>query len=396
MEVFEYKSKSVKSDESKIAICIPAYKEENVFGVIESLALCKPCNSEVSVFVLINASEEDEEANKQVNYLEFEKLKHQLNSTQISMDITLLFDNYLPAKKAGVGLARKTVMDFATANHNGELSKLLLLCLDADCTVSENYLIEIEAFFRNNPKINAASIYFEHPFPQEVNLFNAIVEYELHLRYLKNALKKAGYPWYYHTVGSSMVVRAAAYIQQGRMNTRQAGEDYYFLHKHMPLGFGEIVNCSVFPQVRISDRVPFGTGRSMGELSKTVEGLTTYHPQIFRDLGKLFELINNNSIKSLSDLCRVELSEPLNAVLFQLGFNDAVEESLTNSKNEMAARQRLLKWFSGFTIVKIMHMLRDLGYSNVNTNEACNNLFNLNFKNNLDCLIYFRELDKTI
>src|SRR4029434_9989987 len=97
-------------------------------------------------------------------------------------------------------------------------------------------------------------------------IYKAIAAYELHLRYYLQALRTAGFPHGYHTIGSSMAVRARTYMEQGGMNRRQAGEDFYFLHKLIPLGgFTELNSTTVYPLPRPSNRVPFGTGRAVSE-----------------------------------------------------------------------------------------------------------------------------------
>src|SRR5213594_3575687 len=88
----------------------------------------------------------------------------------------------------------------------------------------------------------------------------AIAAYELHLRYYVRALRYAGFPYAHHTIGSCMAVRADVYKKQGGMNKRQAGEDFYFLQKIIPLGhFTDLTETKVIPSSRPSDRVPFGT-----------------------------------------------------------------------------------------------------------------------------------------
>ena len=129
-------------------------------------------------------------------------------------------------------------------------------------------LEEIEKGFRMNPDKDAASIYFEHDLNDTVGIEKEhIIAYELHLRYLIHAQRFCGHPFAYHTVGSSMAVRRQAYMQQGGMNTRQAGEDFYFLQKFIETGkLFEIKSTVVYPQARISLRVPFGTGKAMHQM----------------------------------------------------------------------------------------------------------------------------------
>ena len=61
-----------------------------------------------------------------------------------------------------------------------------------------------------------------------------------------------------------MAVRPEAYMKQGGMNRRKAGEDFYFLNKIMSLGgFGECAETTIYPSPRTSKRVPFGTGQAV-------------------------------------------------------------------------------------------------------------------------------------
>ncbi len=87
-----------------------------------------------------------------------------------------------------------------------------------------------------------------------------------------------------------MAVRAKTYAKVGGMNRRKAGEDFYFMHKIMPQGeFSEINQTCVFPSCRVSDRVPFGTGRAQTEwLREGKVELETYSPKVFEDLKMLF------------------------------------------------------------------------------------------------------------
>ena len=77
-------------------------------------------------------------------------------------------------------------------------------------------------------------------------------------------MKFANLPYSYHTIGSAFAVSASSYAKQGGMNRRKAGEDFYFISKLIKgEKFGEITKTKVIPSPRISDRVPFGTGRSI-------------------------------------------------------------------------------------------------------------------------------------
>src|SRR5204862_3217619 len=109
----------------------------------------------------------------------------------------------------------------------------------------------------------------------------------LHLRYYIQALRYAGFPHAHHTIGSCMAVRAGEYRQQGGMNKRKAGEDFYFLHKIIPLGgFGDLTGTTVYPSPRPSDRVPFGTGKAVRE-NLPGRQIKTYPLDAFLDLKQM-------------------------------------------------------------------------------------------------------------
>ena len=96
--------------------------------------------------------------------------------------------------------------------------------------------------------------------------FDGIAAYELHLRYHVRVQKWIGFPYAFQTIGSAMAVRAWAYVKQGGMNRRHAGEDFYFLQKISWLGpISELSTVTVFPSPRLSGRVPFGTGKAVGD-----------------------------------------------------------------------------------------------------------------------------------
>ena len=125
-------------------------------------------------------------------------------------------------------------------NQNG-----IIASFDADTLCEANYLIEIENHFNKYPETNSCTVYFEHPtggteFSE--NIYHSIIQYELYLRYYKQALQHTTFPYVCHSVGSCMVFKASLYTKQGGMNRKQAGEDFYFMQKIVPLGnFYEII-----------------------------------------------------------------------------------------------------------------------------------------------------------
>ena len=280
---------------SSIFVVIPCYNEPDITTTLNSLADCTPPGAKVSVLIVINSAEDaPEEAVAQnsstSNCIELWQSQHQ----QLFFDVQRILAPSLPQKWAGVGWARKIGMDEAVRQLvKNDLPDGIIVSFDADSTVLPNYLQTIESAFTDNPTFNFFTIHFEHPYkdPKLSSLFReGIVRYELHMRYYRNALQWCGYPHAIHTVGSSFALKASAYAKQGGMNRRKAGEDFYFLHKLVLLGdYGNICTTTVFPAVRPSDRVPFGTGAAM---KKWIEGSQelnfTYSIATFSNLKPFF------------------------------------------------------------------------------------------------------------
>lgn len=246
-----------------------------------------------------------------------------------------------------------------------------IVCLDADCTVSKDYLIVAEKAF-SNPLTQLAHYQFKHLFLQEKdeNLKNGIVQYELHLRYHIQGLKWAGYPNAMHTVGSCMAVRASAYAKSGGMNRRKAGEDFYFMHKLLPVCQFTYLPALVHPSCRSSDRVPFGTGRAQLEfLDAGAQVRNTYHPETYASLKRFFELV-----PSLyhTDEGLEELPDHLRKFLLGQGFTNRLKDIISQSKTANIFAKNFWQWMDGFMVLKMTHFLRDNCYPEIPIDMACN------------------------
>lgn len=370
-------------------VCIPASGEESLVPVMRSLNK-QTGQIKFGVSICINASEESAPEIWETNLKAFREAEKLLQSGAFEFPVCMELHQKLPARKAGVGLARKLAMDRACDWTNGR-ADTLLFCLDADCLVAENYIQKVSEYFHLYIQIKAASVYFEHRPGDDALLNEGIALYELHLRALKQGLQWSGYPWYFHTVGSSMVVRAETYLKSGGMNTRQAGEDFYFLHKLMPLGFGEINDTCVYPATRLSERVPFGTGRSMHQYREQ-RIQYSYHPGIFAELRILFVHLFFEPATWKRDI-----SEELKSILLSEGIEAAIGEAAAHSRNAEMAVIRLKKWFSGFRIIRIMHELRDRKYPDLEVTRAAKLQLEMRgIPGTEDLPDLFRKLDRAV
>jgi len=382
-----------------IIIVIPCHNENNLVLSLQSILNCNLPKCSVEVITVINASETTSEEiitkNKQ-SYLEAKSWAQSNNKEKLNF--LFIEENSLPKKHAGVGLARKIGMDEAVRRFEFINNlKGIILCFDADSSCDTNYLVEVEKHFNKNVKTPACSIHFEHPikgdeFSEEV--YNGILQYELHLRYYKNGLRYANLPYAFHTIGSSMAVRSEAYQKQNGMNKRKAGEDFYFLQKLIPLGgFSEIKTTKVIPSPRESDRVPFGTGRAITEwLLEDKQEMMSYSPLSFQDLKGLSLCVSEMYHDNMGNI-----PQSIKDFFETIDFDLNVTNIKKNSTSEIHFEKLFFNWFNAFKVLKYMHYARDNYYPDVALSNAANELLvlldNKNEESLVDLLAKYRGLD---
>jgi hypothetical protein len=358
---YDQLSISNKNPDVNLIVVIPSYFEKELEVTLRSLSACIDSDQGVEIIVILNSSENCSEEirtfhrNQQVI---LEQLKFPFKAH------IFLLEN-IPSKIAGVGYARKTGMDTALkrlATNHAEDG--IIVCLDADCHVSPNYFTTIQEYFKGQLAKQAVHLYFEHVMPRDADLKKSIIHYELHLRLMKLNLQKAGHPQAYHTVGSCLAVKAWAYAAQGGMNSRQAGEDFYFIHKFSKIGqLDELNTTTVYPSARESSRVPFGTGAAV---KKAMGGLDqrTYHPDSYRQIQKIITEIP------------IFYSGDYTGQHYFLGFKSKeftkkIDEIRKHTSNLKAFTQRFFQWFDAFQVIKFLHYLRDCGNCDQDAGTAC-------------------------
>ena len=342
-------------------VVIPAFRESEILRTLQSLNDCIPPGKEALVLVVINEPENCTPDILKINQQCKEEVDHFRSWFHLrSIHVTL------PEKKAGVGTARKIGMDEAVRVFSHHQRDGIIICLDADCTCSDNYLQAIESYY-SHPVHQTGLVYYEHPIHGENAA--AMIRYELFLRYYVDALRLTGCPHAFQTVGSCMTVRSAAYQKQGGMNTRQAGEDFYFIHKMMRFGgVGEINKATVYPSDRISDRVPFGTGHALNKHQSGEPLDTLYAPATFEELRMAFGQVS--AVFAGAYDFRANTSSALREFYQHSNFYADLEEMRRQSTTLDAFRKRYFGWWDGFRTLKFIHFARDHFYPNIPLAEA--------------------------
>ncbi|WP_370086316.1 glycosyltransferase family 2 protein [Ekhidna sp.] len=369
-----------------LIVVIPCFKEPDLIGALEALNACEKPQGEVLIIVVVNESEDAPEAVKTANDLTLKQLKNFRSAYPL-----LVSHQKLPAKKAGVGLARKIGMDeavriFRRAGNDGGI-----VCYDADCRCDTNYLDEIELAY-SDPGTQSGIVFYEHQLHRENH--EATVDYELYLRYYIDALRFASFPYAHQTLGSCITVRTSMYEKVGGMNTRKAGEDFYFLNKTIPHGgFVEINSTTIRPSDRVSDRVPFGTGKAMNEIINSAEEYSVYHPNTFEDLKLFFSKVDTFWAEENSKIPRTV------ATFLGDNWQEQINEVKSKVSSQDQFKKRFFHWFDAFKILKFVHFCRDEFYQNVELEEALDWLRQKHFflkGSKQSYLVQMRYLDREV
>ena len=373
--------------ELKISVTIPVYNESGLERCLDSLFQAS-CNGDpdgssgssgadvhAEVLILINAPQDAPLEILEQNLATLKSTRTWIQAhPHPCIDFHVWLDHSFGKKEAGVGTARKILMDEAVRRFSAlERPEGIIASMDADAVVQSNYLEALVNHFNGDSSSSGSgpdgcSIRFEHPLSGDQfspSVYEAITQYELHLRYYIQSVRSTGYPYAYHTVGSSFAVRAHIYCIEGGMNRRQGGEDFYFIQKVAQRGnFSQCNTTCVLPSPRPSDRVPFGTGPAVRRLSGGEDPLMTYDPHPFAYLNELFMAINQ------PEQLTGTWPEPLQSFLETQEFKEALKEIRSNSASASAFRKRFWRWFSMFRIMKFLHYARERGYPDVPVGKA--------------------------
>jgi len=394
--------------ETGIIVVVPAYNEPGISILLGSLVSCNNPDCKVEVIIVVNARSDADERALLNNRLCINNIESWKKENKNAFFRLYVFDAGQPAINGwGVGLARKTGMDEALRRFDViENPCGVIVCLDADCIAERNYFVSICDEFYKRKERSACSISFEHPlsgseFPEEI--YNHIILYELHLRYYVQGLRYSGFPYPYHTVGSALAVRADQYVRAGGMNRKQAGEDFYFIQKLVPLGgFFNLDSTTVYPSPRESYRVPFGTGATITRMMENGEQkLLTYNIDGFTELRSLFSTAetlyqcNDDGLR----LHYEKLPCGLRSFITDKEWSQKITEIKSNTSCKESFRKRFFDWFNMFRIVKYLNHVHEGFYEKKPVAEAASELlrvsgYQLNSLDPKDLLNIFRKMER--
>lgn len=363
-------------------LVIPAYREPRVF--FDRLAMSLLHQHAVLLIVVINQPDTLTEPDNQNQVLwnaicqqtsEIWHAEHlQLRNLPHTASAILLVDRFsqLPVPhKQGVGLARKIGADLALRLIDLHLVKQdWIYSSDADARLPEDYFSALQpptlACLAPNVKHAAVAVFpFRHLCKNDtIGLATRL--YEQRLQQYVDGLSTAQSPYAYHSLGSTLAIKAASYAMVRGFPKRNAGEDFYLLNKVAKQG--AILNLArplIEIDARQSDRVPFGTGPAIRQLllNRTLDdAIIFYHPDVFRHLGQWLQVMSNTWQQALTDQA---LSKPVIEALRNLGIDKAIKSNRTISKTQDTYTKHMHIWFDGFRTLRFIHLLRETGLHNL-------------------------------
>lgn len=345
----------------ELAVVIPALAESRTLPItLESLSRCNPeILRRTLVCCVVNnradASDDDRQDNR-ITLRFLEQMIHAPKNLRLAYIDAATPGSQL-APNEGVGAARKLGMDWALSNlppHGA------ILCLDADATVSSNYLDAADAHFARKEAWGAV---FEYAHNHEGENAEDIIAYELYLRYHELGLRYANSPYAFHAIGSTMACSCEAYAAAGGMNRRNAGEDFYFLQQLRKTGPVDAIHgARVYPSPRLSHRVPFGTGAAL-RLQQQSPHLRweRFHPEYYQVLKDWLALADA-AIKTRSTaedlLARAHgVHGILGRFLVEAGFSAAWQRLQKNNPNPARMRPQFHVWFDALKSLRLIRTL---------------------------------------
>lgn len=358
------------------AVVIPALAEHaNLPATLRSLAANPaPLLEETLILVVVNQrcdASAVERSDNLATLADLPRWREEFGLNNLHWVDAAATGNELPPKQ-GVGLARRIGLDLALAHLDFRGIDPLLVCLDADTLVQPDYLAALAGHFAI-ARAGGASIPFRHQPAGDPRGQEAIERYELFLRAYVLGMELAGSPFAFHTVGSAMACRASAYAMAGGMNRRMAGEDFYFLQQlHKTSGVAPLTGTVVHPSPRPSHRVPFGTGRAVGEMLAQGEQLLFYQPHLFRIVGEWLTCVAGHGGSSGNGLLRRAgaISPLLQSYLEAAGFPEAWDNLLRNNRDEGRLMGSFHGWFDAFRTMRLMHHLTDSAHPRIPAEQA--------------------------
>ena len=354
------------ADELRICVVIPAYDElETIGDIISSLNVVDLPIEAVEIIACVNQSVAAPDDVTRRNAATLKLLNELETPFALHVIDRCTEGRAFPADDAGVGRARRLLMDLATRRLHavGSSDTGLIACLDGDSPPDPGYLDDIWREMKASPQVLAGHCRYRHPIPEEKEHARAIMAYEVWMRYFEAALHLTGTPYAFHSIGSCMVVTARGYALADGVPTREALSDFYLLQKIAKVGgpgsVRQLQRPLVRPSARLSTRVPRGTGPSVrASMHRNEERFVFVEPpRAFVDLQRLFAAVPGGFANP--HVLRRAASPFLLAVMERWNGWETIDKLRTHAPDEARFERQFHTWFDSLKIVKYANRCRE-------------------------------------
>ncbi len=340
----------------RIAVIIPALAEyPGILHTLDSLA-AQPSGlmSETIVVVVINHGDDASRTVRENNIITLSHLLSESYPFHLSLVDAASPGRELPSRFAGVGLARKIGHDLILPFMTEEG---LLFSTDADCILKPDYL-ESTVINHGMHRWNTAVLGFRHQTSQNPKIEAAIRLYEDILESTAENLLRAGSPYAYPPVGSTVVCSVKAYCAVGGMPKRKATEDFYFLQELAKYDrVHRIPKVLVHPSPRPETRLFLGTGFRMtqsmngGDLTKLYYSNESF--TILKQWLKLAVESYDVRMDQMLKLC-LEIHEHLPVFLQDEKIQNTWEGLQKSSPSKTHFIWQFHRWFDGLKTIRLL------------------------------------------
>ena len=335
------------------AVIIPAFEEERDLPMLlkELSSLASP--ERIAVITVVNYPSGADE-------LSSVRLYGKLLEMQLPEPLGL-FPVFAPALEHGVGEARKIGFDiFCRSRNSDNADRSVMFSLDADCLVHHDYFTETLSLL-SSADVGCAVIKVAHRMPEDAALAEAVRIYEKYLLDYEENLFRCNSPYAYNAIGSGFAVKVKDYIRCGGMKLKKAGEDFYFLQSVAKCS--NIVKTSkvlVYPSGRISERVPFGTGTAVRDITAGIMPRQVTE-RAFEELKKVLEIIEISGALDSGEEFVSHLSACAAEFFTDNNFIPAWNRTLANQKliSDIEKRRAFHLWFDALQTRRFLHFLSE-------------------------------------
>lgn len=350
----------------RICVVIPAYDElQRIESVISSLHTEELPNRAVEIIVCVNNADDSPPRAIEANGQTLKRLHELETPFELHVIDRSSKGRAFPAGQAGVGRARRLLMDLATRRlHQARRSADgIIACLDGDSPAAPGYLDTIWREMVSMPNALAGVCRYRHPIPEEKSHAQAMIAYEVWMRFFELALHLTRTPYAFQSIGSCMVVSARGYARADGVPPREALSDFYLLQKIVKsAGRGSVRQLRgplVRPSARPSTRVPRGTGPSVRASMHHGDDrfIWVEPPRAFMELRAFFDAIEPGFEEP--DALRQSASPFLKEILDRWNGWQTIDKLRRHAPDASRFERQFHTWFDSLKVVKFANRSKE-------------------------------------